>query len=55
MLTSTIDNKILRKEEKQNVDKADPNVKDKNSAIFLVSKYVNAAISLGTIGIMYTC
>lgn len=46
MLTSTIDNKILPKEEKgKNVDKADPNVEDKNSAIFLVSKYVNADIS----------
>lgn len=44
MLTSTIDkNKILPKEKKLNVDKADPNVEDKNSAIFLVSKYVNAA------------
>lgn len=32
MLTSTVDNK--RKEEKQKVDKADPNVEDKNSAIF---------------------
>lgn len=34
MLTSTVDNKILRKEEKENVNKADPNVKDKKSAIF---------------------
>ena len=38
MLTSTVGNKILPKEEKRkkkkNVDKADPNVEDKNSAIF---------------------
>lgn len=33
-LTSTIHNKILREEETQNVDKADPNVEDKNSAFF---------------------
>lgn len=47
MLTSTVDNKILPKEEKEYVNKADPNVEDKNSAIFLVSKYVNADISWG--------
>lgn len=47
MLASAVDNKILQKEEKENVDKADPNVEDKNSAFFLVSKYVNADISWG--------
>lgn len=45
ILTSAVDNKILPKEEKEYVNKADPNVEDKNSAIFLVSKYVNADIS----------
>lgn len=34
MLTSTLNNEVQRKEEKETVSKADPNVQDKNSAIF---------------------
>lgn len=34
MLTNTVDNKILQEEEKENVNKADPNVEDTNSAFF---------------------